>query len=850
MNISKEAQNAILKAWTFALSENHEFVTPEHLLLVLLQHPITQKLLILCGTDLDFLKDGLTEYLKKNIPISPNQQPIQTVGFENVVQQAYFHCLSAEKKGIFLADLLVSIYDARQNICASLLRQAGVNRLNLLGFIVNPESENDLESDFVPLEESVTFEELLDEYLKEENLVKGKKNKEKNSDWLNFGEQLFENSKFSESDLIEENSSNSNDFGQKEKNEYLKDLDDANGVFRREKESGKTKRSMTERLTVDLTAKAANGELDNLIGRKDEMQRTLQILCRRSKNNPLFVGEPGVGKTAMAEGLAQVIASEAVPEPLKGFKVLSLDIGVLIAGTKFRGEFEDRIKKLSDELIKKGNIILFIDEIHTIVGAGTAGNAALDAANLFKPLFSSKNVRCLGCTTYAEYNKIFEKDRALSRRFQKIDIAEHSENETLQILNGLKNRYEEYHSVRYSQKALQKAVKLTSQFILERRLPDKAVDLIDEAGSYARLHKNEFNFIEEEILAKTENTEKISKKYAQIEENLIEKICAKMANIPEQTVSTNEKEILRNLENNLKLQVFSQNLAVENVVKAVKRSRAGFTSGEKPVACFLFAGPTGVGKTELAKSLAKILNLKLHRFDMSEYQEKHTVSRLIGSPPGYVGFEEGGLLTDAVRKEPNAVVLLDEIEKAHSDIFNILLQVMDYATLTDNQGRKADFRNVILIMTSNAGAREITKSPIGFAQSPKSHTAVTEAVEKLFTPEFINRLDAVIPFNHLDLSVMKSICQKEISQLNVRLKEKGVEVVLTDECLEFIANEGFSAEYGARNISRAIDQKISTPLVDEVLFGSLCNGGKTICNVVNGEIEIKYQKRRKQKQEC
>ena len=836
MNISKEAQNAIFKAWNFALKENHEFVTPEHLLLILLQHPVTQKLLVLCGTDLEFLKEGLTAYLEKNVPVAPNQQPIQTVGFENVVQQAYFHCLSAEKKAIFLSDLLVSIYDARQNICSILLRQAGVSRLTLLSFIVNPESEDDFESEIVPLEESITFEDLLDEYLTGDEAAKGKKSGDFSAQTL--GEELFKNTKLPEDIQIEPNEG---DFGAKGTSDFAGDLAEASEGFRREKEGGKTRRSMIERLTTDLTAKAASGELDQLIGREEEMQRTLQVLCRRSKNNPLLVGEPGVGKTAMAEGLAQVIAGENVPEPLKGFKVLSLDIGVLIAGTKFRGEFEERIKRLGDELVKRGNIILFIDEIHTIVGAGTAGNGALDAANLFKPLFSSKNVRCLGCTTYVEYNKIFEKDRALSRRFQKIDIAEPSPDEALQILQGLKVRYEEYHAVRYSPKALEKAVKLTDQFMFERRLPDKAVDLIDEAGSYARLHPAEFSFVEEEILNDPESGERIAKTYAQIDESLIEKICAKMANIPEQTVSTNEKEVLRNLESNLKAEVFSQDMAVESVVKAVKRSRAGFTTGEKPVASFLFAGPTGVGKTELAKALSKTLNLKLHRFDMSEYQEKHTVSRLIGSPPGYVGFEEGGLLTDAVRKEPNAVVLLDEIEKAHPDIFNILLQVMDYATLTDNQGRKADFRNVILIMTSNAGARDINKSPIGFAQSPKAQSAVTEAVENLFTPEFINRLDAIIPFGSLDLSVMKSICEKQIKQLNMRLKEKQVEVVLTGECLEFIAKEGYSAEYGARNISRTIDQQISTRLVDEVLFGSLCNGGKAVCGIKDNQIEITYE---------
>jgi len=545
------------------------------------------------------------------------------------------------------------------------------------------------------------------------------------------------------------------------------------------------------------------------------------------------VGDAGVGKTAVTEGLAQRIASGNVPDLLKGFSLYSLDMGSLVAGTKFRGDFEERLKKLTDELLQKERCILFIDEIHTIVGTGSVSGGNLDASNLLKPILTLGRVRCIGSTTFEEYSKIFEKDRALARRFQKIDILEPTNEQTIDILTGLAPHYEAHHGVRYSKEALKGAVNLSALYITDRCLPDKAIDVIDEAGSWVRLHPE------------CEQAEK-PKAVPIVDITLIEKTIARIARIPEKSVNTSEKERLRTLGDDLGKVLFGQEEALNAVVQAVKRSRAGFRSTEKTSGCFLFAGPTGVGKTELARSLADCLGVKLLRFDMSEYQEKHTVSRLIGSPPGYVGFEDGGLLTDAVRKEPHAVVLLDEMEKAHSDIYNILLQVMDYASLTDNQGRKADFRNIILIMTSNAGARDMKTPLIGFGERSQAHSAVIEAVEKTFSPEFRNRLDAIIGFGHLSQTIMEDITRKEIGKLAERLAEKGIKLDATDEAVSFLTEKGYSEEFGARNISRTIDEYIATPLVDEVLFGKLSQGGKVRISCKAKKLDILCtEKRRK-----
>ncbi len=596
------------------------------------------------------------------------------------------------------------------------------------------------------------------------------------------------------------------------------------------KTAEKESKGVLKKYATDLTEKAKNNELDVLVGREEELERTVQILCRRTKNNPLHVGDAGVGKTAITEGLASRIAEGLVPEPLKDFSVYALDIGSLLAGTKYRGDFEDRLKKVTGELLKKEKAILFIDEIHTIVGAGAVNGGALDAANILKPVLTSGKIRCIGSTTFEEYTRIFEKDRALARRFQKIDIAEPSRDECVKILQGLESRYAAYHRVTYEDSALEAAVDLSVQYITDRRLPDKAIDIMDEAGAYRRIHAEP----EEKPLVVTPE--------------IIRKVAAKMARVPLEDVTIDEKDRLRSLEKTLLTEIFGQDEAVRAVTLAVKKARAGFRNMDKPEASFLFVGPTGVGKTELARVLSATLGEKLIRFDMSEYQEKYTVSRLIGSAPGYVGYENGGLLTDAVRKEPHAIVLFDEIEKAHQDIYNILLQVMDYGTLTDNQGRKADFRNCIIIMTSNAGARDMERGAVGFDSGLSSHgndkATLKEAVEKAFSPEFRNRLDAVIPFAHLSRDITENIARKDIQKIASRLAARKVSLKVSDAVVALVAEKGYSREFGARNIGRTAEELLASPLVDEVLFGALAEGGSVSADVkddgTDGKVIFSY----------
>ncbi|MDR0584715.1 MAG: ATP-dependent Clp protease ATP-binding subunit ClpA [Treponema sp.] len=802
MKISGHVQAIINAAYNEAKVRNHEYLTPEHILYAALAFDEVQGVLVSCGANLDQIKNGMENYFEQKVPvINDMAEPAQTVGFQSVIERAVIQSQSSQKEIIDVADILVSLFDEERNYSAYYLRKAGVKRLELLESL------------------SHGYEERF-----------GAKKNRSREDMLNEAERFA-------------GVSEDGDAGQKAK-------------------AGK--KSALERYATELTALARENKMDPLIGREEELERTVRVLCRRLKNNPIHVGDSGVGKTAITEGLAQRIVAGKVPPALRDFSIYSLDMGALVAGTKYRGDFEERIKRVVEEMLKKEKAILFIDEIHTLVGAGSVSGGALDASNLLKPALTSGRLRCIGSTTHEEYGKFFDKDRALSRRFQKIDINEPSEADTITILKGLKSKYEDFHRVRYSDEAVEGAVRLSAQFITERRLPDKAIDVIDEAGAFARIEayrrsgespgrkKAESAETAEAPVSETEaaavspageaaasaTVQDGSVKIIDIGLPVIEAVISKIARIPERSVGETEKDKLRYLDEKLRGRIFGQDEAVTAVVRAVKRSRAGFRAERKPVANLLFAGPTGVGKTELARQLADILGVAMFRFDMSEYQEKYTVSRLIGSSPGYVGYEDGGQLTDAVRKQPHAVVLLDEIEKAHPDIYNIILQIMDYATLTDNQGRKADFRNVILIMTSNAGAREIGKGLIGFGDRVMNESAVDSAVEKIFTPEFRNRLDAVVRFVHLSREIMASIVRKELDAFSVQLAEKKVSFTVTGACVDKLAEEGYSREFGARNVGRLIEDKIKSVFVDEVLFGRLSSGGSAVMNYSDGEYRL------------
>ncbi|HLS98593.1 MAG: ATP-dependent Clp protease ATP-binding subunit ClpA [Porticoccaceae bacterium] len=581
-------------------------------------------------------------------------------------------------------------------------------------------------------------------------------------------------------------------------------------------------KSLLEQFSSNLNVQARMGYIDPLVGRAQELERVCQVLSRRRKNNPLLVGESGVGKTAIAEGLAKRIVDGDVPEIIQDSVVYSLDLGALLAGTKYRGDFEKRFKGLLAELEEQQHAILFIDEIHTIIGAGAASGGVMDASNLLKPLLTSGKIRCIGSTTYQEYRGIFEKDRALSRRFQKIDVTEPSIEETIEILKGLKSRFEDHHNLRFTAGALRAAAELSARHIPDRFLPDKAIDVIDEAGAYQQLQPP-------------------SRRKKTISVADVEQVVAKIARIPPKSVSASDKEQLRNLAPRLKMVVFGQDEGIEALATAIKLARAGLREGQKPIGSFLFAGPTGVGKTEVSRQLAEILGIELLRFDMSEYMERHTVSRLIGAPPGYVGFDQGGLLTDAVTKHPHSVVLLDEIEKAHPDVFNLLLQVMDHGTLTDNNGRKADFRNVILIMTTNAGAELTSRASIGFTTQDHSTDAM-EAIKKMFSPEFRNRLDGIIQFKPLGPDVIKTVVDKFITELQAQLEDKKVVIAADDDALEWFALHGYDAKMGARPMARLIQDKLKKPLAEEILFGKLAAAGGTVhVTAKDDEIELEIE---------
>ncbi|VXB30608.1 ATPase and specificity subunit of ClpA-ClpP ATP-dependent serine protease, chaperone activity [Enhydrobacter sp. AX1] len=792
--LSLELQSTLRLVVTLAKQRAHEYLTVEHLLLALLENENAVEALVACAVNVDQLGKDLTQYIDEHTPtvdINEDYSPQPTRSFDRILQRAIFHVQSvASSRLVEGSDLLVSMFSEHDTYAVYLLKKQGVTRLEL-------------------------------------------------TQYLSHGQDK-------------------------------KVRDKLTSVETEETGEKASKDPLTE-FTINLNQKASTGGTDPLIGRQAEIERTAQILCRRRKNNPLLVGDPGVGKTSIAEGLAWLIVNDKAPKPLSGCVVYSLDIGALIAGTKYRGDFEKRMKALLDALKAKPNAILFIDEIHMIIGAGSSMSSNMDVSNLIKPALASGELRCIGSTTFTEYRQVFEKDHALSRRFQKVDVNEPSIDETIDILRGLKKQYEKFHNVSYTDQALQSAVHLAVKHIHERFLPDKAIDVIDEAGAFVRLQKQAENQVESSVDSNQSvdavANDKLSNQPVVDEDALvddldashaadgvvepeamlseadnkvidaaqqdgevvidvpqIEYIISKIARIPPKSVSTDDKSVLQNLESNLKHLVFGQDEAIKNLADAIKLSRAGLKPDDKPIGSFMFAGPTGVGKTEVSRQLANLLGIELVRFDMSEYMEAHTASRLIGAPPGYVGFDQGGLLTEKINQFPHCVLLLDEIEKAHPDVFNLLLQVMDHGSLTDNNGRTSSFKQVILIMTTNVGADSISRNSMGFTKQDHSRDN-SEAMKRMFTPEFRNRLDAIIQFNPLDQNVIVSVVDKFLVELQAQLDDKKVVLEIDDEVRNYLAEKGYDRLMGARPMNRLIQDEIKKPLAEQILFGDLVNGG-------------------------
>ena len=732
MTLSARLQNVLDSAFQFAKESKHEFLTPEHILFVALNLDAIQGLFLFCGVDSNYIQSMVKDFLNSKIPLSEDSEPIQTEGFQNLLERSIAHCISADKTTVELTDVIVSMFDDNRLYCSYFLQKGNLSKLQLLEVLSYTQSSaGDTPN---PID--------LTEHFEKDNL----------------------------------------------------------------KPKNHSKNGVLHLYTENMLKEAKSGIYENLIGRDEELNRITEVLCRKTKNNPVIVGESGVGKTALIQGLASKITKKEVPEFLQDFKVFRLEIGTLLAGAKFRGDLEERIRQIAKELSTQNKVVLFIDEIHSIFGNSNSGNG-LDANNLLKPLLTSNKIRVIGATTFDDFAKTFEKDKALCRRFQKIELKEPSSEEAVKILLGIKKSFEDFHKVEFTEEAIKAAVELSVKYMADTKLPDKAIDILDEAGAYAFIHREN-------------NTEIV------IDKKQIEKIVAKIAKVPIQAVTSNQKNKLQSLEKELNSKVFGQEKAISEIVKSIKRARAGFGGKDKPASIFLFVGSSGVGKTELAKTLASSLDFPLLRFDMSEYQEKHSVSRFIGSPPGYVGFEEGGILTKSLRKNPYSVVLFDEIEKAHQDIYNVLLQVMDYGILTDNQGKQADFRNAIIIFTSNAGSKDVDKNYIGFGKSSYGNEAMLDAVKTTFSPEFRNRLDGVIAFNGLNLELINAIVAKELKEIEKTLQEKHIELKVSKSCIEYLAKESYSEEYGARNVKRIIEEKITSVLVDEVLFGKLVDGGK------------------------
>lgn len=791
--LSNQLQATLRLTVTLAKQRSHEYLTVEHLLLALLENESAIEALVACSVDLDKLGDELNAYIMEHTPqvdSRDDHSPQPTRSFDRILQRAIFHVQSVgQNRLVEGADILVSMFSEHDTYAVYLLKKQGITRLELTQYLSHGQD---------------------------------KKTTEKTPETL--GEDDTEKA---------------------------------------------SKDPLTE-FATNLNKKASQGDTDPLIGRQAEIERTAQVLCRRRKNNPLLVGDPGVGKTSIAEGLAWLIVNDKAPKPLQGCIVYSLDIGSLIAGTKYRGDFEKRMKSLLDALKKKPNAILFIDEIHMIIGAGSSMSSNMDVSNLIKPALANGELRCIGSTTFTEYRQVFEKDHALTRRFQKVDVNEPSIEDTIDILRGLKSKYEDFHQVEYTDEALQSAVNLSVKHIHERFLPDKAIDVIDEAGAFVRLQtKPTAELVADEgvdsLLQSTSHPvveEAIDSKSSQHEEDYvsqidqdkhatditvtmaeqkvvidipeIEHIIAKIARIPPKSVSTDDKSTLKNLEQNLKHLVFGQDEAIKNLADAIKLSRAGLKPDDKPIGSFMFAGPTGVGKTEVSRQLANLLGIELVRFDMSEYMEAHTASRLIGAPPGYVGFDQGGLLTEKINQFPHCVLLLDEIEKAHPDVFNLLLQVMDHGSLTDNNGRTSSFKQVILIMTTNVGAESISRNNMGFTH--QDHTKDnSEAMKRVFTPEFRNRLDAVIQFNPLDKTVIVSVVDKFLAELQAQLDDKKVILEIEEEVRDYLAEKGYDRLMGARPMARLIQDEIKKPLAEMILFGDLVDGGTVSVRLAKNE---------------
>ena len=739
---SKELELSIASLFDKAHEANIQYITVEHLLLMILSDYEVKEFFKSEGIQLESIKQDLNEHLKDSIVKKIDQQkPVQpTLGFQRVLQRAVFHIQSSGKGVVKPINILVAIFSEKESHSVFVLNKYKISRLDV-----------------------VTY--------------------------LSHGPKSVEGSSQESDDYDDDNSKSKTN-----KNEFL----------------------------INLNNQAKNKKIDKVIGRKKEIERLIQILSRRNKNNPLLVGESGVGKTAIAEGLAYLIATGDTPDIIKDSVVYSLDIAGLIAGTKYRGDFEKRLKGVLNFLSKEDKPILFIDEIHTIIGAGSASGSSLDVSNLLKPALGKGQIRCIGSTTFQEYRGIFNQNQALSRRFQKIDVVEPSFDECEEILKGIVDVYEEYHDVSYSEESIKSAVELSSKYINDRFLPDKAIDVIDETGAFKNINRG-------------------NKKSIKITKDDIEMTISKITKIPEQSISSSDKKNLKNIEENLKRVIFGQDKAVETLSNAIKLSRVGLRDENKTIGSFLFTGPTGVGKTEISKQLSNILGIELIRFDMSEYMERHTVSRLIGAPPGYVGFDQGGLLTEAIVKTPHCVLLLDEIEKAHPDIFNILLQVMDAGVLTDNNGRKSDFRNVILIMTTNIGAELLSKRNIGFNET-SNETDAMNSLNKLFSPEFRNRLDETIQFSYLDKKVILSIVDKFLTKLQAQLDKRNVEVVVSKKVIEWIAENGYDKEMGARPMERFISQNIKKPLVDKLLFGNLKSGGVIKLDLEKGKLKFTESK--------